>query len=113
MLSRRSTRQTATPAERSDVREVTCVDAGLRAVVMKEITMNWIGRFRASGRPESAHPRHEIVINGASDERHKDIRSSPESPLVPGNRPDAQRAEEIKRRQISLAVRCVWMMRAR
>jgi hypothetical protein len=75
--------------------------------------MSWISRFRASGGAEPADPWNETVINGAPYDVRKAIRSSPENPAAPGDRPDAHIAEEIKRRQISLAVRYVAAVRAR
>ena len=75
--------------------------------------MGWISRFRASGKPEPVDPWDETVINCAPYDAHKPIRSSPENPAVPGDRPDAHMAEEIKRRQVSLAVRYVAAVRAR
>jgi hypothetical protein len=96
------------------VPEIACEgEDGMGAIVVRETTMHWIRRFRTSEKPAAAHLRNETLIDGAANDRPKDLRSSPESPVASGNRPDAQRAEEIKRRQISLAVRCVWMMRAR
>jgi hypothetical protein len=71
--------------------------------------MGWINRFRASGEAESAAPWD--VVNGAHEAR-KAIRSSPKNPALPDDRPAAL-AEDIKRRQISLAVRYVATVRAR
>jgi hypothetical protein len=75
--------------------------------------MGWLSRFRASGRPELADAWNETIINGAPYDAHKAIRSSPESPGAPGDGPDADTLEEIKRRQVSLAVRYVAAVRAR
>ena len=75
--------------------------------------MGWISRFRASGKRELTDPWNETIINGAPYNAHKAIRSSPESPAAPGERPDAHIAEEIKRRQLSLVVRYVAAVRAR
>ena len=74
--------------------------------------MGWNSRFGASGEAERADPWDETVINGAPYDAHKVIRSSPENPAAPGDRPEAV-AEEIKRRQISLVVRYVAAVRAR
>jgi len=69
--------------------------------------MSWINRFRASGRAEPADPWNETVIN-----TRKATRGSPENPAA-AERPGAHIAEEIKRRQLSLAVRYVAAVRAR
>ena len=74
--------------------------------------MGWNSRFGASGEAERADPWDETIINGAYD-AHKAILSSPENPAVPGDRPDAHIAEEIKRQQISLVVRYVAAVRSR
>jgi hypothetical protein len=85
------------------------------SIVVKDATMGWTSRFRfrASGEAKPADPWDETDINGAPYDAHKAIRSSPENTAAPGDRPDAQIAEEIKRRQISLAVRYVATLRAR
>ena len=75
--------------------------------------MGWISRFRASGEDEPADPWDGTVINGAPYDAHKAIRSSSENPAASVDRPDAQIAEEIKRRQLSLAVRYISALRAR
>jgi hypothetical protein len=75
--------------------------------------MGWIGRFRAPGEAEPAGAWDESVTKGARYDARRAIRSSPENPAAPGDRPDAQIAEEIKRRQLSLAVRYVVAVRAR
>ena len=74
--------------------------------------MDWISRFRASGKAEPGDPADETVIKGAPYDAHKAVRSSRQSPAGPGD-PDAHIAEEIKRRQISLVVRYVAAVRAR
>ena len=75
--------------------------------------MGWMKRFLASGEAESAYPPGETVINGVAYNAHKGIRTSPENAAAPRDSPDAQIAEEIKRRQVSLAVRYVAAVRAR
>jgi hypothetical protein len=75
--------------------------------------MGWTSRFRGSGEAEPATPWGATTVNGAPSGARKAIRSSPNNPAAPGNRPDGQIAEEIKRRQISLAVRYVAAVRAR
>jgi hypothetical protein len=74
--------------------------------------MDWINRFRASGNAEPANPWDETVINGAPYDAHKAIRSYPEPPSAPGDRPEAI-AEEIKRRQLSAVMRYLAAVRAR
>ena len=74
--------------------------------------MVWISRFRGSGKDDPADPWDETVINGALDNAHKAIQSSTENAAAPGSL-DAQIAQEIKRRQISLVVRYVSAVRAR
>jgi hypothetical protein len=71
--------------------------------------MGWINRFWVSAEAESAAPWD--VVNGAHDAR-KAIRSSHKNPALSDGRPDAL-ADDIKRRQISLAVRYVATVRAR
>ena len=75
--------------------------------------MGWINIFGASGEAEPADPWAETVINGAPYALHKAIRSGAEKPAATADRPDAHVAEEIKRRQISLAVHYVAAVRAR
>lgn len=73
---------------------------------------DWMSKFRGSGGAEPVDPADETVINGAPYDARKDIRSSPQNPAAPGNRPEAV-AEEIKRQQLSAVVRYVAAMRAR
>jgi len=75
--------------------------------------MDWMSRFRASGKAEPADPADETVINGAPYDVRKEIRNSPQNPAAPGDPPDAGIAEEIKQRQISAVVRYVAALRAR
>jgi hypothetical protein len=75
--------------------------------------MSWINAFRASGEDERADPSDETVINGAPYDAHEAIRSGAETAATPVGAPDARVAEEIKRRQISLALRYVAAVRAR
>ena len=74
--------------------------------------MVWLSRFRGSGKDEPADPWDETVIDGALYNAHEAIRSSPKNAAAPGSL-DAQIAQEIKRRQISLVVRYVSALRAR
>jgi len=75
--------------------------------------MSWINAFRASGEAERAAPSDETVINGAPYDAREAIRSGAETAATPVGAPDARVAEEIKRRQISLALRYVAAVRAR
>ena len=72
--------------------------------------MSWISRFLASGEGDPVDP-DETVINGAPYDAHKAIRSSPATTAAPGDRQDAPIAEEIKQRQMALAVRYVAAVR--
>ena len=74
--------------------------------------MGRINTFRASGEAERA-ASDETVINGAPYDADQAIRSGAENPAASVNRPDAPISEEIKRRQVSLAVRYVAALRAR
>ena len=75
--------------------------------------MDRIDTFRASAEAERADPSDETVINGAPYDAHQAIRSGAENLAAPVDRPHPQIEEEIKRRQISLAVRYVAALRAR
>jgi hypothetical protein len=81
---------------------------------VKETEMSRINTFRASGEAKPADdPVDETVINGAPYDADKAIRSGAENPAIRVDAPDARVAEEIKRRQISLALRYVAAVRAR
>jgi hypothetical protein len=69
--------------------------------------------FRAWGESERAEPSNETVINGAPYDAYETIRNGAANPAAPVDRQHAQIAEEIKRRQVSLAVRYVAALRAR
>ena len=71
--------------------------------------MDWMNRFRASGRAEPADPTDETVINGAPYDAPKEIRY----PAAPGDPSDANITEEIRQRQVSALVRYVAAFRAR
>jgi hypothetical protein len=73
--------------------------------------MDRTGTFRASGKAERA-ASDETIINGAYD-AHQAIRRGAENPAASVDRPGPPIAEEIKRRQVSLAVRYVAALRAR
>jgi hypothetical protein len=82
--------------------------------VVKGIAMGWINKFGGPREAEPADPWDETVINGAPHDDHKAIRSDAgKAAAAPVDRQNAQIAEEIKRRQISLAVRYVAAVRAR
>jgi hypothetical protein len=83
------------------------------SIVVTGITMGRINAFRASGQGERADPWNETVINGVPYDAHQAIRSGAENAAAPVDRPYAQIAEEIKRRQVSLIVRYVAALRAR
>ena len=69
------------------------------SIFVKEGTMGWIRRFHA--------------MNGARYGAQNGIRSSAIVPIGLGETPTARIAEKIKLRQVSLAVRYVWMVRTR
>jgi hypothetical protein len=73
--------------------------------------MLWISRFRGSGNAEPAWMRPLSMANGAPSPYS--AHEAPENAAAPRDRPDPQIAEEIKRRQISLALRYVAAVRAR
>ena len=76
--------------------------------------MSRINTFRASGDAEPADSADQTVIHGAPPyDAHITIRSGAENPATPIDAPDARIGEEIKRRQISLALRYVAAVRAR
>jgi hypothetical protein len=75
--------------------------------------MGRINSFGPSGEAERADPSNETVINGAPYVGDQAIRSGAENPAASVDRPDAQISKEIRRRQVSLAVRYVAALRAR
>jgi hypothetical protein len=75
--------------------------------------MGWISRFRVSGNAEPVVPWYETGTNGTPYYSQETIRRIPENPAAPGAPEDAQIAGEIKRRQVSLAIRYVAAVRAR
>jgi len=74
--------------------------------------MDRIDLLRTFSGVQPSDPADETVINGARYDAHQAIRSGAENPAAPVDRPDAHIAEEIKRRQISLAVRYVAALRS-
>jgi len=75
--------------------------------------MSRVKTFPASGDAKPADPADETVINCAPYDVHIAIRSGAENPATPIDAPGARIAVEIKRRQISLALRYVAAVRAR
>ncbi len=75
--------------------------------------MGRINTLGVSGEAERADPSDETVINGAPYDGEQAIRSGAETPAASVDRPDALISKEIKRRQVSLAVRYVAALRAR
>jgi hypothetical protein len=76
-------------------------------------TMGRINTFGAFGEAERADSSDETVISGAPYGPHQASRHGAENRSAPVDRPDAPIAEEIKRQQVSLAVRYVAALRAR
>jgi hypothetical protein len=75
--------------------------------------LSGINTFRASGEAEPAYPADEAVMNGTSCDADKAIQSGAENPVTPVDAPDARVEEEIRHRQISLALHYVAAVRAR
>jgi hypothetical protein len=75
--------------------------------------MGWISRFLPPGEAEPANPWDETVLNGAPYHAQRPARSGAKNSATPGDGIEVQDAEEIKRRQVSLAVRYVAAVRAR
>ena len=75
--------------------------------------MIWIGRFPASREAEPAAPRRPTASHGARYDAHNAMRSSRENVAAPSEILGGEIAEEIKRRQVSLALRYVLAVRAR
>jgi hypothetical protein len=73
--------------------------------------IGWRRRFRASREAEPASLPEKFIDDAPHDAR-KANRSSSQDPAAPGE-PDPRIAEEIRLRQISLAVRYVAAVRAR
>jgi hypothetical protein len=116
IAGRHSTRQRGKPAERQSTRRrKSPASAADRqwSIVVKGTTMGRIDTFRASGEAERADPSDETVINRAPYDAHQAVRSGAVNPTAPADGPGAQIAEEIKRRQISLAVRYLTTLHAR
>jgi hypothetical protein len=75
--------------------------------------MSSINTFRASGEAKPANSADQTVLNGVPYDAHEAIRSGVETAGISVDAPGARIAEEIKRRQISLALRYVAAVRAR
>ena len=76
--------------------------------------MNRISKSREFVRGEAFDSADETIINGVPYDAHLPIedslvRGSPKAPIAP----DDHTAEEIKRRQLSLALRYIMAVRAR
>jgi hypothetical protein len=76
--------------------------------------MNWISKSLRLGRGEAFEPADETNINGTPYDarlaiQDSLIRGTPKTRIVP----DDHTAEEIKRRQVSLALRYIMAVRAR
>jgi hypothetical protein len=81
---------------------------------MSSVTNHEAGRSVKSARFEAILDKLvAVTTNGAPYDPHQAIRSDAETSAAPVDRPDAQIAEQIKRRQISLSVRYVAALRAR
>ncbi|MBU6483945.1 MAG: hypothetical protein KGJ99_06290 [Betaproteobacteria bacterium] len=76
-------------------------------------TMNWIGRYRASGEAEPAAPWHETAIANMRYDARNAPWSSPENAPAPSESRGSEIPEDIKRRQVSVALRYVMAVRAR
>jgi len=76
--------------------------------------MNWIRKSRGFQSGESSDPADETVINTAP---YDSRRAAPDSQIGSMSQtlpvPDDHTAEEIKRRQVSLALRYIMAVRAR
>jgi len=79
---------------------------------MSSVTNHETGRSVKSARFEAILDKLVAVTNGAPHDPHQAIRSDAETPAASIDRPDAQIAEEIKRRQVSLAVQYVAALHA-
>jgi hypothetical protein len=75
--------------------------------------MGWMSRLLASAAGEQADLGGETVIDGAPYNTGNAVPSKLEKPVASGDHQDARVTEEIKRRQVSLAVRYVVAGRAR
>jgi hypothetical protein len=74
--------------------------------------MGWFSRLRGDGEAEPVYPWDETPNTDVPHDAHEAMRSRRKNPAAPGDSPDA-RAEEIRLRQISLAVRYVAAVGAR
>ena len=75
--------------------------------------MSWIDTLLGPGEGAPADPCDETVINGAPYDARTAIPGEAAKAAAPVDRLDAQIAEDIKRRQIALAVQYVAKVRAR
>ena len=74
--------------------------------------MGWISRFRGSRDTEPAKPWDETVINAPCDP-HKVIEGRIKHVVLAGAPQNENIAEQVKRRQVSLAVRYIAVVRVR
>lgn len=74
-------------------------------VVEKESNVSWTSRSPSPGEVGPAEPLDETVINAAPYDGRKPTRCTPEDAGTPDGHRDADIAEEIKPREISLAAR--------
>ena len=113
MTHRRAGRATRCAAEQTTLhRGIRMCLQRARSIVVKGTKMGWVNTFRSSG-AGAADPWNETVITGPPYDARQATRRVAENPAAPVDRPDAPIAEEIKRQQISLAVRYVAALRAR
>ena len=82
-------------------------------IVVKKIIMSWIGRFPASREAEPAAARRDTAIHDPPYDARNAMWRSSENAAAPSEIPGGEFLEEIKRRQVSLALRYVLAVRAR
>ena len=82
-------------------------------IVVKKTIMSWIGRFPASREAEPAAARRETASHDQPYDTHNAIRGSSENAAAASELRGGEIPEEIKRRQVSLALRYVLAVRAR
>ena len=82
-------------------------------IVMKKIIMSSIDKFRAPREAEPAAARRETAIHNPPYDARTAMWSSFENAAAPSEIRGGAIPEEIKRRQVSLALRYVLAVRAR
>ena len=75
--------------------------------------MGWISKIRKSMDAEPANSEDDTIINDASYDAYKGVQSGVEEFAPPTSQQNSNIADEVKRRQISLALRYVAAVRAR